>query len=130
MLVLVVDDNAINRTVVKCMLEAADVDMAEADDAETGLSMIETAAFDLVLLDLRMPGMDGLEAIRAIRARQDAKAALPVIVITADTTKDLRAQVLAAGADDLLHKPVDMHALFDAMAKVLNRGGETAALLA
>ncbi len=98
--------------------------MAEAGLAEEGLARIEYEHFDVILMDLRMPGMDGMEAIRKIRARTDAKAGLPVIVVTADTAIDLREQCLAAGADDVLFKPVAMDALFDSIGRVLAiRGG-------
>jgi CheY-like chemotaxis protein len=80
-------------------------------------------------MDLRMPGMDGLEAIRQIRARGDAKAKLPVIVVTADDAAEIRNKVLAAGADELVRKPVQMQALFDAIAGALTRADEQAALL-
>ena len=59
--------------------------MAEAPQGQTGLSMIAENDYDLILMDLRRPGQDGLMAIRHIRAREDAKAKLPVIVVTADT---------------------------------------------
>ena len=130
MRVLFVDDNEPNRLVVKYMLEAAEAELSEADSAVAGLAMIEAHDYDLILMDLRMPGMDGLEAIRQIRARGDAKARLPVIVVTADDAPDIRAKVIAAGADDLVRKPVQMQALFDAIATVLTRGGEVTALLA
>lgn len=130
MRVLFVDDNAMNRAVVRGMLGAADVLMVEAESAEVGLRLIETDPFDLILMDLRMPGMDGLAAIRAIRARGDTKGALPIIVVTADDAPDIRAQALAAGADDLLHKPVQMQALFDAIGLAINRSSDRGAMLA
>ena len=130
MRVLFVDDNAMNRQVVNGMLAAADVPMVEAEDAEVGLQLIETDEFDLILMDLRMPGMDGLDAIRAIRARADANAELPIIVVTADNGADVRARALAAGADDLLHKPVQMQVLFDTIGHVLSRRHKRGAMLA
>ncbi|MBL8770671.1 MAG: response regulator [Phenylobacterium sp.] len=130
MRVLFVDDNAMNREVVKGMLLAAEVPMVEAENALMGLDLIETDQFDLVLMDLRMPGMDGLAAIRAIRARGDEKADVPIVVVTADNGHDIRAQALAAGADDLLHKPVQMQALFDAIGRALTRDGSASAMLA
>ena len=130
MRVLFVDDNEMNRKVVKSMLEAAETAMVEAEDAETGLAMIDAGAYDVILMDLRMPGMDGLAAIRRIRARPDAKARLPVIVVTADHAPDVRNQALAAGADDLLLKPVQMQALFDAIGRALTKAGQSGAMLA
>ena len=72
--------------------------------------------FDLVLMDLRMPGMDGMEAIGHIRARDDEKGKLPIIVVTADTALNLRGQCLEQGADEFLIKPVEVRALFETIA--------------
>src|SRR3546814_1024129 len=76
------------------MLDVAGAAMVGAEDAEQGLALVEQQDFDVALVDLRMPGMDGLSAIRHIRAREDAKAAMPIIVVTADTAHDLRARCL------------------------------------
>ncbi|MDB5690513.1 MAG: response regulator [Sphingomonas bacterium] len=119
MQVLFVEDDAMNRRVVRDMLMVAGAEMSEAPDAETGLAMISEGGFDIVLMDLRMPGLDGLSAIQQIRARGDAKAMLPVIVVTADTANDIRSDCLRAGADEVILKPVAMTALFDAIAKTL-----------
>jgi two-component system, OmpR family, response regulator QseB len=70
-------------------------------------------------MDLRMPGMDGMEAIAALRQRADEKGRLPVIVLTADAAAGLRERCMAAGADEVLFKPVSMQSLFDAIAVVL-----------
>ncbi len=121
MKVLFIEDDGMNRRVVKDMLSVAGADMAEAESAEDGLAMLDSADYDMLLVDLRMPGMDGMTAIRHIRARSDAKAKVPVIVVTADAGIDLREQCLAAGADDVLFKPVAMDALFDAMGRILAR---------
>lgn len=114
-----------NRRVVRDMLDVAGATMAEAEDGPTGLTMVDAHDYAIVLLDLRMPGMDGLEAMARIRARQDAKATVPIIIVTADTAPDLRERCLAAGADEVLFKPVAMDALFDAMGRILarNEGG-------
>ncbi|MDR7229686.1 CheY-like chemotaxis protein [Caulobacter sp. BE264] len=130
MRVLFVDDNAMNRTVVKSMLTAAEVVMVEAESAEIGLDLIEADHFDLILMDLRMPGMDGLAAIAHIRARLDEKARLPIIVVTADNGPDIRARACAIGANDLLHKPVQMETLFDAIGRAIAASGESRAVLA
>jgi len=125
MKILFIEDDPMNRRVVKDMLDVAGAEMVEAADAVLGLDAVERDEFDIALVDLRMPGMDGMEAIRRIRARDDAKAALPIIVVTADTAIDLRERCLAAGADDVLFKPVAMDALFDTIGRVLaTRGGD------
>lgn len=124
MQVLFVEDDAMNRTVVRDMLQVVGATMSEAPDAETGLSMIDTGEFNVVLMDLRMPGMDGLAAIRTLRARDDAKSLLPVIVVTADTAVDLKERCLASGADDVLKKPIAMGALLSSLGRMLARAGE------
>ncbi|PAX06681.1 response regulator [Sphingomonas lenta] len=119
MKVLFIEDDRMNRRVVKDMLDVAGAVMTEAESAEEGLELLDANQYDILLVDLRMPGMDGMTAIRHIRARGDAKAQVPVIVVTADTAPDLREQCLEAGADDVLFKPVAMEALFDSMGRVL-----------
>ena len=117
--VLFIEDDAMNRRVVRDMLSVADVQMSEAEHALAGISMIEAADYDVVLLDLRMPGMDGLEALRRIRARPDAKGRVPVMVVTADIAPDLKNECLREGADDFLTKPIAMDALFDAIGRLV-----------
>ncbi|MDG5489169.1 response regulator [Sphingomonas sp. BGYR3] len=125
MKVLFIEDDAMNRRVVSDMLDVAGVSMVEAPLAEDGLRLIDSDEFDVVLVDLRMPGMDGMEAMRRIRARPDHKAELPLIVVTADTAVDLRERCIAAGADEVLFKPVAMDALFEAMGRVMaSRSGD------
>ena len=119
MKLLFIEDDAMNRRVVKDMLKVAGVEMDEADGAIAGLRRIDDSVYDLVLMDLRMPGMDGLEAIELLRRREDGKRSLPVIVLTADAAPGLRAKCLAVGADDVLFKPVSMQALFDSIAALV-----------
>ncbi len=120
--VLFIEDDAMNRRVVKDMLDVAGAAMVGAEDAEQGLALVEQQDFDVALVDLRMPGMDGLSAIRHIRAREDAKASMPIIVVTADTATHLRERCLEAGADEVLFKPVAMDSLFDAIGRLMARG--------
>ena len=122
--VLFIEDDRMNRRVVGDMLDVAGASMTEAESAEQGLRLIDEHDFDMLLVDLRMPGMDGITAIEHIRARPDAKAKVPIIVVTADTAVDLRERCLAAGADDVLFKPVAMDALFEAMGRLLARGSD------
>lgn len=129
MRILSVDDNEMNRRVLRLMLESAALEVVEAANAETGLRLHAQGEFDMILMDLRMPGMDGLDAIRAIRARADAKANIPIVVLTADAGAEIRDLCTAAGADDLLTKPVEMSALFDCLGRALSRAGSGEAVL-
>ena len=117
--VLFIEDDGMNRRVVRDMLDVAGADMTEAESAEEGLRLIDEQSFDMLLVDLRMPGMDGITAIGHVRGRGDAKGRVPIIVVTADTALDLRERCLAAGADEVIFKPVAMDHLFDAMGRVL-----------
>ena len=128
MRVLFVEDDAMNRRVVKDMLRVVGTEMEEAPEAETGLRMLGEQAFDIVLMDLRMPGMDGLTAIRELRSRPGSSN-LPVIVVTADTAIDLRDQCFGAGADEVIVKPVAMAALLDAIGRMAARGDEDEIIL-
>jgi CheY-like chemotaxis protein len=123
MRVIFVEDDALNRRVVRDMLRVIDIDMAEAEDGETGLKMIAEAAFDLVLMDLRMPGIDGLTAIRRLRAMVAPHCNTPVIVVTADMAPDLKLRCRDAGANDVLQKPVALNALIDAIGRVAAASG-------
>ena len=130
MKVLYVEDDSMNRRVVKDMLAVAEVEIVEAEDASIGLAIAETQRFDLILMDLRMPGMDGLTAIAKLRAGTTENKAVPIIVVTADMSPDIRERCMTAGADDLLRKPVAMNLLFDAIGGVLARSEAPASMLA
>jgi CheY-like chemotaxis protein len=130
MRVLFVEDNEVNRRVVKEMLTAGGIEMAEAEDGAAGLKMIEANEYDLVLMDLRMPGMDGITAIRHIRARSDDKAKVPVIVVTADAGSTIDADCKDAGADEVILKPVSMASLYDTIGALLARRGGDSVLVA
>lgn len=119
--ILFIEDDRMNRRVVGDMLDVAGATMVEAESAERGLEILDEQDFEMVLVDLRMPGMDGITAIRHIRARRDAKGMVPIIVVTADVAPDLRQRCLSAGADDVIFKPVAMDSLFDAIGRILAR---------
>lgn len=129
MKILFVDDDAMNRRVVKDMLDVVGAQMDEADCAEAGLAKIDGADYAVVLMDLRMPGMDGLAATRRIRGRGDAKAGLPVIVVTADTSSDLQQRCTSAGADCVLMKPVAMASLLDTIGRMMARSASADLML-
>jgi CheY-like chemotaxis protein len=119
MLVLYFEDNETNALVMKHMLATAGIELEEAREAYSGLKLLDDRSFELILMDLRMPGMDGVEATRMIRSRSDAKSEIPILVVTADMGADVNSDCLSAGADGLLHKPFDLDALFDAIARTM-----------
>jgi len=129
MRILFVEDNEINRRVVKEMLRSGGIEMAEAEDGFAGLAMIEANDYDVILMDLRMPNMDGMTATRHLRARPDAKAKTPVIVITADDGLTIDAECLQAGADRVLRKPVSMATLFETIVSVLPSAGQGGSMM-
>jgi len=104
--VLVVDDGEMNRALMEAYLADLDVRLRTAEDGLSALAAIDAEIPDLVLLDVQMPGIDGYEVCRRIKARPRGRL-LPVVMITAlDHPKD-RVLALEAGADDFMSKPVD-----------------------
>ncbi len=119
MRILFIEDDAMNRRVVRDMLFVAGLPLAEADGGRSGIARLEREEFDVLLLDLRMPEMDGFAVIEALRSRDDALRHLPIIVVTADASPGLEDECLAAGADAVLFKPIAMQSLFDSIAELV-----------
>ena len=103
---LVVDDIADNRAVLTRRFQRRGFEVTEAQDGPEALDLISRQAFDLVLLDVMMPGMDGLEVLTAIR-RAHSPSDLPVIMVSARNESELVVQALNVGANDYVTKPVD-----------------------
>ncbi|HEY1076974.1 MAG TPA: response regulator, partial [Fontimonas sp.] len=120
--VLLVEDNEINQQVARELLESAGLRVSLAGNGVEALRALEESAFDLVLMDIQMPEMDGLEATRRIRA-DERFARLPVIAMTANAMSGDRERCLEAGMNDHVSKPVDVDALFTAILRAL--GGES-----
>lgn len=103
---LVVDDNEMNRDMLSRRLERRGYSVVCVEDGERALARIATEPFDLVLLDIMMPGLDGWEVLRRIRAAHPATK-LPVIMATAKDQREDIVQALSAGANDYVTKPLD-----------------------
>ena len=117
--VLLTDDNAINRQVVKLFLAPHGCVISEAVNGQDALDKLAAAEFDLVLLDVHMPVMDGKEAIQRIRASDQPWRTIPVIALTADAMSGDREKLIAIGMSDYLSKPVDQRALVARMNATL-----------
>jgi len=117
--VLVVDDDETVREVVVSYLRAADHDVREAADGESALAAVREQPADLVVLDLMMPGMDGLEVCRRLRL----SSAVPVIMLTALGSEQDRVVGLEQGADDYVTKPFSPRELVLRVDSVLRRTG-------
>ena len=103
---LVVDDGEINRALVEAFLSDLDCRLQSAEDGPSALAAIDKETPDLVLLDVQMPGMDGYEVCRRIKAGPRGRL-LPVVMLTALDNANDRVLALEAGADDFMSKPVD-----------------------
>jgi PAS domain S-box-containing protein len=126
MRVLITDDNAINRQVIKLFLAPQGCDISEATNGKEALDKIASGEFDIVLLDIHMPVMDGKEAIARLRANDRWKS-LPVIALTADAMSGDREKYLALGMTDYVSKPVDQRELVAKMYSVLKLEAPAAA---
>ncbi|HVY88660.1 MAG TPA: ATP-binding protein [Hyphomonadaceae bacterium] len=117
--VLLTDDNAINRQVVRLFLQPQGVQLTEAANGKEALDLLAQRPFDLVLLDVHMPVMDGTEAIRRIRASSEAWRDLPVIALTADAMAGDRERLIAIGMSGYVSKPIDQGELLGEIGRVL-----------
>ena len=118
---LLAEDNPINQAVAVALLQSVGLDVDVADNGWEAVQRVQRQAYDLVLMDMQMPEMDGLEATRRIRA-MPRDGAMPILAMTANAYSEDRAACLAAGMDDFVAKPVDPMALFLALLRWLSLG--------
>ena len=112
--VLLAEDNAVNALLARALLDREGCSVDRVATGEEALSALAAAPYDIVLMDVRMPVMDGLAATRALRARG---VVTPIVAMTADAFDDDRRACLEAGMDDFLSKPIDTGALRAALAR-------------
>ncbi len=123
--ILLADDQAMVRAGFRMILEVQkDIEVVgEASDGAETVAAVKRLKPDIVLMDIQMPGMDGLEVIRRIRAQDDSSTAtLPIIAITALAMPGDRERCLAAGANEYLSKPVSLQEMFSIICKLLELG--------
>lgn len=116
--VLIVEDNATNRMIAVRILESLGASARTACDGASGVEAASLAVFDLILMDIQMPDMDGLEACRRIRAQGGPSAATPIVALTANVLSHQRDTYLAAGMDGVVGKPVSPAALLAEIARL------------
>lgn len=116
--VLLVEDNATNREVAAALLQRVGIVVQLAEDGVDALAAARSERFDLVLMDVQLPRMDGLTATRAIRALP-GWGEVPIVAMTANVFEEDRRACLAAGMNDFVAKPVDAGVLYDALARWL-----------
>ncbi|RAK56432.1 ATP-binding protein [Phenylobacterium deserti] len=122
--VLLAEDNAINRKVVEVILGAAEVEVVSVENGREALEAFKAADFDAILMDIQMPVMDGLSAIRAIREMeaQSRRPRTPIVVVSANVMSHDIARSHQAGADDHIGKPLTSDILFRAVSGAIAHG--------
>ena len=119
--VLLAEDNEFNRTLITTWLRAKGVAVDQAHDGLAAVRCAHAQTYDLILMDIHMPLLDGVEAARQIRAGSVAPLRVPIIALTADVFADDRAKLLSAGLDDCVFKPVDEAILWAVIARWTGR---------
>jgi CheY-like chemotaxis protein len=105
--VLLAEDNPINALLARTLLTRAGCIVSIAQDGEEAVATAAAGAYDLILLDIRMPRLDGLEAAARIRAGVGPSARAPIVALTADAGEEERVRAFQAGMDDFVTKPID-----------------------
>lgn len=120
-LALIVEDNRVNRLVARQMLKRGGIDAEEANGGQHALELLHEKHFDLVLMDVQMPGMDGLEATRAIRKGRagDENSQVPIIAMTAYASAEDEQACYTAGMDAYLSKPLNVEKFLDTVTGMI-----------
>lgn len=121
--ILLVEDTIANRALVVKLLKAAGHDVIEAVDAAAGILEAQTMRPDLVLMDLSLPGMDGWEALRRLRADGRTRD-LRIVALTAHAMAGTRDEALAAGFDGYLSKPIDALTFAETISRFVRRSAD------
>jgi len=117
--ILLVEDNATNRLMASTMLKRLGADVSEAEDGLAGLEAARHGAYDLILMDIQMPRMDGVTATRAIRGLPGEAASVPIIGLTANIMVHQQAEYLAAGMNGVVGKPISPTVLLSEIGRII-----------
>jgi two-component system cell cycle response regulator DivK len=119
--ILYIEDNIGNRMLVKRILEAEGYSIIEAVDGPAGLKMAGEGQFDLILLDINLPEIDGYDLARRLRNMPSLQR-VPILAVTANVMQGDRERTLAAGCDGYIQKPIDVDRLPEQIAAALQKG--------
>src|SRR5207247_3322243 len=117
--VLVAEDHELSRSLLKKLLEMRDYYVTAVSNGREILEEMERQTFDLVLMDIHMPELDGLEATAEIRHREQAGSHIPIVSVTADAAPSLREHYLAAGFTEYLAKPIKTEAIYGLIERLV-----------
>jgi len=118
--ILIVEDNEMNQFVGKELLEYEGYVVDIAKDGKTALNLAKKNAYDVILMDLQMPGMDGYETTTQIRAFEGLKST-PIIAVSADVISDIKDKVYSSGMNDFISKPINIKLLVETISKWMNQ---------
>jgi two-component system cell cycle response regulator DivK len=119
-LILIVEDNDKNRKLVRDVLTFKGYEVIESETGEEGVRLAQERRPSLVLMDIRLPGIDGVEALRRLRAEQTTRG-IPVMAMTASVMSEDRQKIMAAGFDGYQSKPINVTDFVAAVAQLLER---------
>ncbi|MEE4353723.1 MAG: response regulator [Desulfatiglans sp.] len=117
--ILIIEDDKMNMKLVRALLTLGKHDMLEAENAEIGIQMAREHCPDLILMDIQLPGLDGLSATRAIK-KETGIGDIPIVALTSYAMVGDKEKALEAGCDGYLTKPIDTRCFLDAIARYLD----------
>jgi len=120
-LILVVEDNDKNRKLARDVLQVKGYRVAEADSAEAALALVGTELPDLVLMDIHLPGMNGIQALARLREMPAARG-IPVLAFTASVMPQDQREIMSAGFDGFVAKPISLKEFLSTIAAKLEKG--------
>jgi two-component system cell cycle response regulator DivK len=118
-LILIVEDQPLNRKLVRDVLQAKGYRTVETETGEEGVTLAREQRPALILMDIQLPGINGIEALKRLRADPDTRA-IPVLAVTASAMSQNRQEILAAGFDGYQAKPIDIAAFLRAVRTTLD----------
>ena len=119
--ILVAEDNEVNQLIVQTMLTQFGHTCDIVADGNEAVAHVERGGYDLVLMDIQMPQLDGIAATRRIRTLEGSAAHIPIVALTANAMVEERASYLEAGMDDYVSKPIEMKELLQAIGRALRK---------